>query len=150
MAWNWMYEEIHLYKPIFFQNKKCLFRTKIWFYSFCWFPKFEIYRVLPGTKFLFHNHVDHTVVQKCKVIRLICYINSSFSTLFFHRQSHYCLFCRCVARNWIRLCNLEFWNVDSFLKNLKKFKRRMALLCYNRLLTNTCADKHNDVLAGLN
>ena len=60
--------------------------------------------VLLAFRLHFHNHVDHTVAQAFKMIRPICYITSSFSSI-----DTLLTLCRVLVRSNLEIASVA-WN----------------------------------------
>jgi hypothetical protein len=96
--------------------------------------------------FYFHQHINCIFSQSLKVLRLIRYIASSFSTL----DSLLALYSTLV-RFKIEYASVA-WNstTNTDSAKLERIQRKFVALCYTRLFNGVCDFKYEDSLVRLN
>jgi hypothetical protein len=102
--------------------------------------------VLLGCKLYFHQHINYIFSQSLKMLGLIQYITSSFSTL-----DSLVLLCSTLVRSKIEYASVA-WNsitITDYAK-LERIQRKVVALCYTKIFNGVCDYKYEDILVRLN
>jgi hypothetical protein len=102
--------------------------------------------VLLDCKLYFHQHGDYILSQGLKMLGLIRYITSSFTTL----ESLLVLYSSLV-RSKLEYASVDWNSTDS--AKLERIKRKFAALCYTRSFSNASTStrsRYEDILFWLN
>jgi hypothetical protein len=103
--------------------------------------------VLLDCKLYFHQHINYIFSQSLKMLGLILYITSSFSTF----DSLLVLYSTLVLSKIE--CASVVWNSITFTDSakLERIQRKFVVaLCYTRFFNGVCDYKYEDILVRLN
>jgi hypothetical protein len=96
--------------------------------------------VMLDCKLYFHQHVDYILSQGLKMLGLIRYITSSFSTL-----ESLLVLCSSLVRSKLDYASVVLNSVTSTdSAKLEIIQRKFAALCYTRFYNNASTSKYGD------